>query len=229
MEYIILTVMALFFILLLFFVLQINVKKVKELGENEELNKLADTFPENIDICKTILKKLGNTAVTIKEDTEAKANLYLVVGDSITIANIRNTFTRVQTIAHECIHSVQSKSMLWFNFVFTNVYLLYFLVISVLTIMNIIPNPMIYLAILILLGSIQYFIRSMLETEAMLKARYVAKEYLEENSICSKAECDKIVNQYDKLNTIGIRFVNFDIMMRNLIKVMIYAVICFVF
>lgn len=229
MEYVSIILVAIASIAILFPILQINIKKVKELGENKELNALANNFPENIEITGKILEKLQNKEVTIKEDNQSKTSLYMVANNTILVGNIRDNFTRVQTIAHECAHSVQNKKMLWFNFIFTNVYLVYFLIISIFTIINLIENPMPYLSILILLGVIQYFIRSLLETEAMIKAKYIAKEYLEENQVCSKEQIEKLVLQYEKMNQIGIHFVNYQILVNNLIKVIIFAIICVVF
>lgn len=226
MEYIFLIALCVLVLILLWLILGINIKKVKQIGENKELDELTNTFPDNIDICKNILDKLGNTNVNIKEDNESKTSLYVVVGNRITIAGIRNSYTRIQTVAHECIHSIQSKKMLWFNFIFTNIYLLYFVLISILTLTKTIENPNIFLYILIIMSMVQYFIRSMLETDAMTRARYVAKEYLEENKICSDEEITKIVTQYDKLNDIGIKLVNYDILSKNIIKIVIYCIIC---
>lgn len=229
MEYTIILGICVAVLLVLFFVLNINIKKVKELGENKRLNELTKLFPENIEICEWMLKKLKNTTVKVKEDTQSKTSLYIVIDDTITIANIRNSFTRIQTIAHECLHSIQNKRMLWFNFIFTNFYFIYFLVIIGLTIFKIIPNPIIYLIVLLILGMVQYFVRSILETDAMTKARYLAKEYMEENKLCSQDEIQEIATQYDELNKIGIPFVNYDILARNLIKTIIYAGICLLF
>lgn len=229
MEYMIIILASIAFLAILAFVLELNIKKLKAIGENKELDELTNSFPENIDICKSILKMLENENVKVTEEKESKTSLYVIVNNSITIANIRNSYTRIQTIAHECIHSIQSKSMLWFNFIYTNIYMLYFLIISVLTVFKVINNPNIFLTILIIMGMIQYFIRSSLETEAMIKARYVAKDYLEQNDICSNVDIERIVKQYDRLNNTGIKFVNFDILARNFVKVIIYCVICIIF
>lgn len=228
LEYMVIIIISIAFLAIVWYILEISLKKIKQIGENKELDDLTNTFPENIDICRNILNKLGNSEVIIKEEKENEASLYLVVNNTISIANIRKSFTRIQTIAHECLHSVQSKKMLWFNFIFTNIYLLYFLIVSILTILNIVPNPMLFLIILVIIGLVQYSIRSMLETDAMTKARYVAKEYLEENNICSKENIEKIVIEYDKLNTLGIKLVNFDILARNLIKIIVYCIIAII-
>lgn len=228
MEYIVLILICLIFLIILWCVLELNIKKLKQMGEDKELDNFTKKFPENIDICKSILKKLGNDSVTIKEENDTKTSLYVVVNNTITIANIRDSYTRIQTVAHECIHSIQSKSMLWFNFIYTNIYMLYFLVISVLTLCNVIKNTSMFLYILIIMGMVQYFIRSMLETDAMTKARYVAKEYLEENNVCGKEDIDRIVSKYDMLNSMGIKLVNLDIFAKNILKVIVYSIICLI-
>ena len=61
---------------------------------------------------------------------------------------MKNSFTRIQTIAHECLHSIQGKNLLIFNFIFSNIYLLYFIVISVLAAFNILPNNWLFLGLL---------------------------------------------------------------------------------
>ncbi len=213
------------FLIIVGFVLGINIKKVKKIAENKELDELTNSFPENIEICKSILDKLGNSDVQIKEEKESKTSLYIVVNNTISIANIRDSYTRIQTIAHECIHSIQSKKMLWFNFIYTNIYGIYFIIITILTLLKIITSPIIYLSILTIMGFVHYAIRSMLETDAMIKARFVAKEYLKENNICSRIDIDRIVSEYDKLNDVGIKLVNYDIFCKNIIKIIIYSVI----
>lgn len=215
-------------LIILGIIFELNVKKIKEIGENKELDNLTKAFPDNIEICNKILDKLGNKNVKVKEDKESKTSLYVVINNTITIANIKDSFTRIQTIAHECIHSTQSKKMIWFNFIFTNIYILYFLIIVILALLKVNVDETLLLAILILMGSVQYCIRSMLETDAMIKARFVAKEYLEEEQICSKEQINIIVNEYDKLNKMGIKLVNFDIIARNIVKVIIYSLLCLI-
>lgn len=226
MEYILISIICIIFLTMLAIILELDIKKVKELGENKELNRLTKDFPENIEICNYMLKKLNNTTVKVKEDKDSKTSLYVIVGNTITIANIRDSYTRIQTIAHECVHSIQNKKMLWFNFIYTNMYMLYFIIIILLTLFTKIQAPYVFLCILIFAGMIHYFIRSMLETEAMIKARYIAKEYMEETNICTKEECNKILTQYDNLNNVGIKLVNYYILAKDIIKVIIYCIIC---
>lgn len=226
MEYIIMIVTMLVTLVILAIVLELSTKKIKQIAMNKHLNEVTEHFPENIDICKSILERLNNKEVAIEENKEGKSSLYIVFSNKISIANIRDNFTRIQTIAHECIHSIQSKKLLWFNFVYSNLYILYFLLILGLTVFKIIAPSMLQVALFILFGAIHYFVRGMLETDAMIKAKYVAKEYLEENNIGTKAQIDEIIKEYDKLNEAGIKLVNYTLLTKNCIKVVVYCIIC---
>ena len=200
-------------------------KKIKELGEDKELDKLTRKYPENVEICKWYLKKLKNKNVKIEEDKNSNATLYLVMSNKIFIANLKESYTRIQTIAHECLHSIQSKKLLWFNFIFSNVYLVYFGVICILALLKILPMKMTFLSIFIVFSLVYYAVRTYLENDAMIKARFLAKEYMQEKAISTREEIDKIVNKYDELNDIGIRCTNFKFLSNILVKIIILAVI----
>lgn len=228
MEYIVIISILIATLIALYFILEINIKKVKEIADNKRLNELTNKFPENLDICKSILKDLNNENVKIEEEKESKTSLYLVMQNKIIIANNRESFTRIQTIAHECIHSIQSKRMLMFNYIYSNFYLIYFALISVLTIFKIVNNTMLQVEILTILGYIYYFIRNMLENDAMIKARYLAKEYMEQSKYCSIEEIKEIIDGYDKLNNIGIKGVSLNLFFNVIIKIIIYCIICII-
>ena len=207
-------------------VYDINMRKLKQFVEYEEkkFNKLIDGYPSNIEICKYILNKLNNSTVKIEEDKEAKTSMYIALSDKIIIADVKNSYTRIQTIAHECLHSVQKRKMQVFNFIYSNIYLLYFVITTILAILNKLQDSMLYIAIMILLSYIYYFVRSYLENDAMIKAKYLAKEFMEEVKISSDEEIYKIIKSYEKLNDIGIKTVNYQLMLETLIKVIILAI-----
>lgn len=211
--------------LILRFIFDFNMKKIKELGEDKELDKLTQKYPENVEICKWYLKKLKNENVKIEEDKNSNATLYLVMSNKIFIANLKESYTRIQTIAHECLHSIQSKKLLWFNFIFSNVYLVYFGVICILALLKILPMKMTFLSIFIVFSLVYYAVRTYLENDAMIKAKFLAKEYMQEKAISTREEIDKIVNKYDELNDIGIRCTNFQFLSNILVKIIILAVI----
>lgn len=234
MEYLGILIGCLFVIIVVYLVFEVNMKKIKKEGNNKKLDELASRFPENEEICKTILKKLGNEKVKIKEneDKENKTSLYVAISDTIFIANIKDTYTRIQTIAHECLHSIQNRRMLMFNFYYSNIYLLYFALSIILTIFGIFKNYNLQIIILLLMSFIYFVVRSYLETDAMIKAKYVAedymKEYIKQNKVCTEKEVEEISNQYTKINKLGIPAYNFILFLNCILKVGLYCVISFI-
>ncbi len=229
MEFIVLLIMIIVMYFILRIVFEVNIKKLKEISENKELDEITKKYPENIEICKFYLKKLNNESVNIEEDKNSNSTLYLVMNNKIFIANLKDSYTRIQTIAHECLHSIQSKKLLWFNFIFSNVYLLYFFTIVILAIFKLLPYKMLFLSILIIFSLIYYAVRTYLEMDAMTKARFLAKEYMEEIRISKQDEIDKIVSQYDKLNNLGIKFTNFKFLSNIFTKIVILLILFLVF
>ncbi len=209
----------------LFWVMQVNLKKIKEIAENEKLDQIADQYPENRIICEEMLKKVKNEQVMIEEDKEANTTMYLAIPNKIKIANLKGNYSRIQTIAHECLHSIQNRRLLIANVVISNVYLLFFIIVFVLSCIPQIQGKQILLCALTLLGLSYYMIRAYLENDAMIKARYLAKEYMEEKQSVTKEEIDSMIYQYDKLNDIGIRCVNFQLFGGIVIKVVLVALI----
>lgn len=227
MNIIILIMFLILMLLIIAKIYDINIKKLKQLAEYEEtkFNKIVDNYPSNMEICKKILSKLKNESVTIEENKESKTCLYIALTNKIIIADVKNSYTRIQTIAHECLHSVQDRKILLFNFIFSNIYIIYFIVSIILALINKIQDKMLFLTIMIFLSYIYYFVRSYLENDAMIKAKYVAEEYMKEAKILSEEEIENIVNSYNKLNNIGIKTVNFQLMMETTIKTIILAIV----
>ena len=125
MSLIIIMILILIILIGLKFILQMDITTLKRIAKNKELDNLTNSFPSNIEICKKICTMIGNKTVKIEEDKESKTSLYLVVTNKISIANLKDSFTRIQTVAHECIHSMQDKSILWANFIYSIIYRLY--------------------------------------------------------------------------------------------------------
>lgn len=229
MEFIIIGIITLIVTVVLAYVFDYNRKELKHIGEDEELDKLAKTYPSNIEMCKEYLKKLKNEKVKIEENEGTEASLYIAVTDKILIANIQKSYTRIQTIAHECLHSIQSRKLLLFNFIFSNVYIIYFIATCILLIFKFLPHKMMFLTIFLILSIIYYTIRIYLENDAMIKARYLAKEYMEEKKISSPEEIKKLVEGFDKINSVGIKCINYHFFMKIMIKTFIFAILCLLF
>lgn len=228
MESLIVVLVCIIFIYLIKYLFGIkidDVKKIKELGYDKELTEITNKLPDNKIICDEILKKLDNEEVKVKETESKMASLYIVATNTILISNIKDTFTRVQTIAHECLHSIQNKRMVMFNYIYSNIYIIYFIVLSVLALLGKIKNMLLHVSILTILGFIYYIIRSYLETDAMIKAEYLAKSYMQDKNEMTKEEIEQIVNNYKKINNKGAAIVNFSLLMSITIKIVIFEIL----
>ena len=212
-------------IVLLKFVLKISLKKAKELNEDKKLEELTDRFPENIEIAKEMLEMLNNKDVTIEEAKNTSTSLYIVATNKILIADLKNNYARIQTIAHECLHSIQDKTLLLFNFIFSNISILYFIIISILTACGIIKNTMIQIFILTIFALIKLLIRGYLEIDAMTKAKYLAGEYIDKKKLLSEDEKEELLNKYEEINKQGIPFTLFYILSNSFLGIIIYAII----
>lgn len=235
MEYIITIAIIIISIILLKIGLNIHIKdikKIKEIGYSKELNKIASKFPANKEICTKILEKLDNKKVKIEEEKDSKTSLYIAISNKIIIADIKDTFTRIQTIAHECLHSVQNRTMLLFNFIFSNISLIYYLVAIFLVLFNVLDG-FVFVQIYIGIGIISYVIKSYLETDAMTKAFYIAKEYMEETAKASanitKEEVDILLDNIAKLNKIGIPLTNFYLIVGIMLKIIFLCIMGLIF
>ena len=218
-------------LILLKIFLNIKFKSIKKLNDRcaDELEHLSIKFPSDEQICKNILKKLNNNSgVKIKVDEEYNTCVYTIFDNTITIGKFKQNYMKIQTIAHECIHACQNKRTLWANFIFTNIYLIYFWIILILEILNKLSYVNIHIIILIFLSLIHYIIRFSLENEAMIKAKFIAKEYIEENRILEEEEKNKLLAEYDEVNKIGIPFVNYYTIGMNIIKIIVFSILVLV-
>lgn len=229
MELIIILIVLIIFIIILRYLFNYNIKRIKHLAEeDEELDIISEKCPDNVDICKKCLKIVNNESVKIENDNNAKSSLYIAISNKIIIGNITKSYTRIQTIAHECLHSIQDKKILLFNFVFSNIYLLYFAIICILKFINFLSNEMLFIVIYLILSLVYYTIRVYLENDAMIKAKYLAKEYMEKEKILNKIEIDKLINGFDKINNIGIKCTNYKFFENIIIKLMFFIIICII-
>ena len=220
MESLIIFILVVITIVILKIMLGSNKKIIMQIANNEKLNNILQKLPDNINICKDILKKLNNEKVKIEEQENTNC-FYFIATDKIILNKDKKYFTRVQTIAHECIHSTQNKKILWFNYIFANLLNIFWLITMILTIAGVITQYALFSASILICIIIFYVIRSYLEIEAMTKAKYIAKEYLEENQV---KETDEIVEEYEKLNDIGIKYTCYKLISSKLYLLAIYTI-----
>ena len=88
---------------------------------------------------------------------------------------------------------------------------------------------MLFLSVFIVFSLIYYAVRTYLEMDAMIKARFLAKEYMEEIEISKQEEIDKIIKQYDELNNLGIKFTNYKFLSNIFWKIIILLLIFVIF
>lgn len=207
----------------------IDTKEVEPLKENKDLEILTNKLPENTQIAKEMLEILGNQTVKVEVSKNSKTSLYIAITNKISIADIKNNYARIQTIAHECLHSVQDRRLLLFNFIFSNIIILYWLTISILTAIHVITNIAIPVFVLLLMATIKLAIRGFLETDAIIKSKYLSKEYMESKNILTEKEIISIIEKYDEINKIAVPFTILRILSASLISIFIYAAIALIF
>ena len=217
-------------IVLLKIIFKLDIKKAETLTENKELEKLTDKFPENVEVAKEMLKMLKNEKVKMGNN---KKHVFpekgkIVVTDKILIADMKNNYGRLQTIAHECLHSVQDRRLLLFNFIFSNILILYWLIICILTIANVITNISMPIFALLLMATIKLIVRGFLETDAMTKSKYLAKEYIESKNILTKEETNSLLEKYEEINKQGVPFTLVHILSGSFLGILMYALIALI-
>ena len=225
----IIIIVAIIAIITIFFMMKTNVKELEKIALDKELNSIAEKFPDNTEICKSILKKLENETTQIEEAQKSEATLYITIQDKISIGNTHKSFTRIQTITHECLHSIQDKKMLIFNFIYSNIYLLYFAIICILVILKKLDNTMMYSNIFLILSFIYYVVRVFLENDAMIKAQYIAKEYMQEQAVATEEEVNKIFEGFQNLNKELIKGTNCNLFTGIMIKLVIFNALALIF
>ena len=211
------------------FIMGIKIKKIKELAGRTDLDVLTEKLPNSEEMAKSILKKLKNENVNIKKSVDEKneTSLYIVLSNTIILGKMENKYARVQTIAHECLHSIQNKKILWFNYIYSNLYIIYFWISIILTVTKVFTATTFNLYLLILFGLIWYVVRSYLEMDAMIKAPFLAKEYLKENNLSDK-DIDTLIKSYDEINNQSIPATNYGLLMQVLLRCIVYALIAII-
>lgn len=227
MNEIIIIIICLIILILLKIGLNIKFKSLKQLKtrKNDKVSRLVDKFPDDEKMCKDILNKFKKSSeVKIVYNEEYDSCLYTIYNNTITIGKFKENYMKPQTIAHECVHACQRKKMLWFNFIISNIFNLFFIIALILAVFNKLPNTNLFLVILSSIAFIQYVVRNILELDAMTKAPYIAKEYLEDNNILSKDEINDLLDEYEEVNKIGIPFYNYTLIIKNIARIILLCI-----
>ena len=225
----IIIIIAIIAILIIYSMMKMNIKEMKKIALEPELNKIAQKYPKNVEVAKSILEMLENKTTKIEENENSEATLYVAIQDKILIGNTHDSYTRIQTIAHECLHSIQDRKTLIFNFIYSNIYFIYFTIICILVIIKKLPNEMLYSNIFLILSFIYYVVRVFLENDAMIKAQYLAKEYMEEQECVTKNEIEKVIHGFEQINKGCIKGTNYSLFAKIMIKLVIFNALALIF
>ena len=225
----IIIIIAIIASLIIYSMMKMNIKEMKKIALEPELNKIVQKYPKNTEIARAILEKLKNETTKIEENENSEATLYIAIQDKILIGNTHDSYTRIQTIAHECLHSIQDRKMLNFNYIYSNIYFIYFVIICILIVIKKLPNEMLYSNIFLILSFIYYVVRIFLENDAMIKAQYLAKEYMEEQECTTKEETEKVVHGFEQINKGCIKGTNCSLFVKIMVKLVIFNALALIF
>ena len=236
MEEIFFIILCLSLIIVLKLVFNANIKNLKKLGKNDRLDNAVEKYGSDQEICKDILKILNVENVKIHVDLESDSTFYMAVPNDGFIVlpdsafvNSKKTFARIQTMAHECIHSSQDRRLQVFNNIFSNIYNIYYLISIILLIIKKTVDNMVVINIFLILSLVYYTIRIYLENDAMLRAKEISKKYMESKNISSYEEIQEIIEEYEKINKEAVKYLNYSFLANILIKVIIFEIISLIF
>lgn len=159
--------------------------------ERKKIQDIIDKLPDNETIAKEILAENNNTKTKIVLDEEIKNSYYIFLNDTIYLSNKNKASTRYSRlclIAHECKHSLQSKVLQVINFLISNIELIFFVLFSILGLLNFknsfIPNIYYITVILSIIP------RLILEFDAVYSSVKISEKYVEQK--LSKNEADMV-------------------------------------
>ena len=105
--------------------------------------------------------------------------------------------------------------------------MIYFILSTIFAITGLVPFSMMQVFILTLLSFIQFSVRGFLETDAMTKSKYLAKDYIEKKGLITKDEEDVLIKEYEYINKIGVPFTLDNLITSLLFKIAVYITTSF--
>jgi len=86
-----------------------------------------------------------------------------------------------------------------------------------------------YSNIFLILSFIYYVIRVFLENDAMIKAQFLAREYMQESKYIDNYEIDKIYHGFEELNKECVKGTNCSLFIGIMIKLVIFNTLALIF
>ena len=204
-----------------FEVLKKNSKKRKE------LDSIIGKLPNSDIVTKDILKIIGNNKTEYVFDEDIKGNYYVYLNDKIYLSSKqsdKNNYERLCVIAHECIHSIQPKLLQNFNFILSNIEIIFFIAYIILYFFKI-SNLYVYISYLII-AILSIIPRTILELWAIIKAPQISKNYLN-NKILNEKEVENVDNTYRFLSKILTTIAIIQIFFFKIIRIIAVSILTF--
>jgi hypothetical protein len=167
----------------------------KDSIERKNIENVVNKLPKNNIVLEEILNKLknNNTKYEIKDDI--KNSYYVYLNDTIYLSsnkNSNNDYRRICLIAHECIHSLQSKFLQKINFISSNLEMIFFVFALLSIIFNVFPKIIFFIYLFVVIIAVAF--RTILENDAIKKSVPLAKEYIKEKT--TEKESDLVAKIY---------------------------------
>lgn len=227
MLYLIISIISLLLIVLSKFLFKVNIKNAKSIADDKALNNATSQLPDNIEVCKSILKIINNSEVKIENslDKNSGTSLYIAMSNKILIADLKDNFTRFQTIAHECAHSIQNRFLQITHFVLANLYKITFWISFILVILR--KNKYILESLITfsIIGIVYSILKYILERDAILKSKPLAIQYLNESKKLDDNTIKAIESKYSQINEMGLNFMKFSIILDVVLRVFSYCMV----
>ena len=229
MLYLIISIISLLLIVLSKFLFKVNIKIAKNIAEDKALNNATSQLPENIEVCKSILKIINNPEVKIENSVNKNSgtSLYIAISDKILIADLKENFTRFQTIAHECAHSIQNRFLQITHFVFANLFKIIFWISLILVIIeknNYILQSLITFSVI---GTVYSTLKYVLEKDAIINSKPLAIQYLKESKKVDNKTIENIENKYTKINDMGLNYIKFTCILDVFLRIFVYCILVY--
>lgn len=171
------------------------IKYFEKMNKSKKISEISDKFSSNSIVCKQILELIKNNSTDVKIDKDIKNSYYVFLNDTIYIsaaAKNTNGYQRICVMAHECIHSIQNKTMQMINFILSNIELLSFVLSVVCMLFRYNINIVLYAYLVVNIISI--IPRLILEIDATIKSIDLSKKYIENK--LDEGETDILINAY---------------------------------
>lgn len=146
-------------------------------------------------ICKDILKLLGNNNTKVIKVADIKGSYYAYINNTIYLSQKsldKEIEKSLVVLCHECIHSIQNKHLHKLNFIFSNIEILFSIILFIIIYLKssfLLISIIVYLLTLFLSIST----RIILEKDAVKRSFELSKECLNNNIFeCNGSRIEKL-------------------------------------